>query len=215
MKWFKHDCDMHTDLKIQSLMEKYGLEGYAIWNLFLEMIGKEGKKGKIESQLRWREGLMKIIGWSDNSKLNNIINYMGELNLICSKSLKYGNLYIPKFIKRADDYTLRQLRTNSEQTPNKLHVDKIRIDKIILHYIAEKGWEESIKTNPSLQTDIFKRNVRGAKQLLIVANDDEIAKKTISAMAKEYKEKNLSWTLETVIKHFAEFSIQKPKVKYV
>src|SRR3990167_11404571 len=109
MRWFKHDCDMHTDLKIQTLMEKHGTDGYAIWVICLELLGKEGKKGLLNSKSGWQNGLLKVVGWSDNGKLISILKTMAELNLINPKSLKYGNLYVPKFIKRADDYTMRLL----------------------------------------------------------------------------------------------------------
>ena len=40
MKWFKHDCDMHTDLKVQALYAKHGCEGYIVWIICLELLGK-------------------------------------------------------------------------------------------------------------------------------------------------------------------------------
>ena len=135
-----------------------------------------------------------------------MLNRFGELSLVCGKSLKKGDLYIPKMKEYSDDYT-KYLRRKTEETS--LRIDKIRIDKIILHYIKEQGWEESIQTNPALQGDIYKRNVKPAKQLILVANNDELALKAISTMAETYKSKKLNWTLETVIKHFAEFTIPK------
>ena len=53
---------------------------------------------------------------------------MGELNLCCRKSLKRDELYIPKFKKRADDYTKR-LRRQSEGATDNVLLDKNRIDK--------------------------------------------------------------------------------------
>jgi hypothetical protein len=195
MKWFKHDCDMHTDLKIQNLIEKHGLEGYAIWNLCLEMVGKEGSKGKIDGQLRWRQLISKVAGWSDNGKIDKIINTMASLDLICRKSLKYGNLYIPKFIKRADDYTSRKLRTQSEHPTDKVHLDKI-IDKI--------RKEKRIDNTPDIPLSYFyKRYGKAAKELLMLSGQDvDVACKAIDWVSGWCKEKGLNWELETVNKHF-------------
>jgi len=127
MRWFKHDVDMHTDLKIQNLIEKYGLEGYAIWCLCLEMLGKEGEKGRLDSKTGWLRGLLRITRWSGDvnksTHLENILSCMGKLNLINSNSLKHGHLHIPNFTKRADDYTARKIRTEYEQTSDNVHVD--------------------------------------------------------------------------------------------
>jgi hypothetical protein len=36
--WFKHDNDMRNDLKIKALRRRFGLEGYAIYNMLLEVL---------------------------------------------------------------------------------------------------------------------------------------------------------------------------------
>ena len=205
MKWFQHKTDSHTNLKHREIFSDFGLEGYAFYWICLELIGQQGEKYRLNGSKSWQKAL-KDITKLPQEKLDRMLNKFGELNLICCKSLKKGDLHIPKMREYSDDYT-KYLRRHSEETS--LRLDKIRIDKIILHYIKEQGWEKSIKTNPTLQGDIFKRNVKSAKQLLVIANNDELALKAISAMAKEYSIKNFSWTLETVIKHFAEFT--KPR----
>lgn len=210
MRWFKHDCDMHTDLRILSLLEKHGLEGYAIWVLCLEMVGKEGKKGKLKVELRWQEGLLKVCGWSDKGRLEKIINTLAELRLICPKSLKYGNLYIPKFIKRLDDYERRKLRTLSEQNTPK--TKKVDIDKIIEVYIEQKNWNSLVKENKQMLSDIYKRNCRPAKELLVATNDVKKAELAIKRLSSVFKDKNLSWTLETVLKHLPDILIGKFKM---
>jgi hypothetical protein len=108
MKWFKHDSDMHTDLKVQNLVDKYGFESYGIYNLCLELVAKEGKRCRLNGRLRWRQLILKITQWSDENKLETIISGMAEFRLICPKSLRYGNLYIPNMKKREDEYTQRK-----------------------------------------------------------------------------------------------------------
>ena len=36
--YFPHDADMRNDPKIRALRRKFGLKGYAIWNMFLESL---------------------------------------------------------------------------------------------------------------------------------------------------------------------------------
>ncbi len=135
MRWFKHDCDMHTDLKIQAHLSEHGLEGYAIFNLCLELVGKEGSRGKLMSKTMWQDGLLKVFARSDDGmgkvKLNKILMYLAQIDLISSKSFKYGHLHIPNFTKRIDDYTARQIRTMSEPDTDKVlpDIDKNRTEQ--------------------------------------------------------------------------------------
>lgn len=201
MRWFKHDCDMHTDLKVQILIKKHGVEGYGIYNLCLEMVGQQGKKGKIEGQLRWREAILKMAGWSDNGKLDKIINTMAEVRLICPKSLKYGNLSIPKFIKRADDYTTRKLRTLSEQDTDNVRVDKKRIEKIREEYIKAKGFRLT-----DFSSDDFARTGKAIKTLINKAGGEDT--QVIEAIKWASKQSWCDWTLETVIRRWLSFKSQ-------
>ena len=113
MRWFKHDVDMHTDLKVQTLLERYHGDGYLVWCLCLELLGKEGSKGRLMVDTRWRQGILRVAPWLTEGVLEEILTCLAELRLICSKSFKYGNLYIPTFDKRVDDWTKRKLRSDS------------------------------------------------------------------------------------------------------
>jgi hypothetical protein len=83
-------------------------------------------------------------------------------------------------------------------------IDKNRLDKIILEYIKLQGWEETIKNNALLVTDIYSRNCKPAKQLLLTINNDDLAYDVLRKIAGDYKTKCLNWTLETVLKHLPE-----------
>ena len=208
MKWFKHDTDMHADLKIHILIEKHGLEGYGIWNLCLEMVGQQGKKGRIDGQLRWRQLLLKVAGWSEQGKLDNILSTMAEVKLICPKSFKYGNLFIPKFMKRGDDYTMRKLRSEFGQATNNVHVDKKRteeirkeqIQRIVDEYIKLKDWDNSDKDMVSY---IYKRSVKTAKNLALIAKERDI--EALKWLAGLLNEKGLDWTLDTIVAWLPKF----------
>ena len=215
MKWFKNDCDMHTNLKIQELIEREGAEGYAIWILCLEMVGKEGKKGKIDGQKRWQKGLEKVFQWSGNGKVGKILNTLAEIKLINPKSLNYGNLHIPEFTKRGDDYFRRQLRTKSEQPTEKVPLEEIRR---IIDYIIDKK-RIDIDKNPHLITFSYKRYGRVAKELALISDFNfDVAKQAIDWVAEWCEKKGYSWELETVVKHFlagkqCDFKINKG-IKY-
>jgi len=200
---------MYTDFKIRTLIEKHGLEGYAIWLLCLEFLGKEGekkskegKKWSLNGQTRWKEHLMKVAGWSENGKLESILGTLAELKLICSKSLKYGNLYSPNFKERADEYTRRQLRLISEQTTDNIlldknRIDKNRIDKIRIEYIKLKGWD--IK---NFFPDDFARTAKAIKTLVFKAKGkEELVLEGLAWISKQRYE----WSLETLVKQWAKF----------
>ena len=209
MKWFKHDTDMHNNLKIQELIDREGAEGYAVWNLCLEMVGKEGAKGKIESEKRWQKGIKKVFPRLDEGRITKILKTMAEVRLINSKALNYGNLQVPEFRKRSSDWEIRKLRSENGDTPKNLAVDKIRLDKIRKEYIRLKEW---VVEDKDILSSIIKRTVRPAKSLLLMTKDDELALRAMRWTAAKCKEKGLSWEIETVIKWFPEY--QKYKARF-
>lgn len=220
MKWFKHDCDMHTDLKIQALMEKYKADGYLVWCLCLELVGKEGQRGILNSKSGWQNGLLKVASWLDKGSLEDILKYMVELELINSKSFNYGNLYIPKFVKRADDYTRRQIRTNYGQTTDNVlveenRIDKNRIEEIIREYIRVKNYPTILSNgekDKGLINSIYKRNCKVAKELAVISNGD--IPKVLKVMAwfgGICDKKGLSWSLETILKWYPEYLVRGEK----
>lgn len=216
MRWFKHDVDMHTDFKIRELIEKHGIEGYAIWSLCLELIGKEGVKiskngstkvGRwcLNGQRRWKHHLLNICQWSDEGKLDAILLTLADLGLICSKSLKYGTLYVPNFRNRADDYTSRIVRTVYEQGSDNVHLEQNRTDKIRReemvaiqeHYVEKKGYNREHLTNSD-----WLRFSKGAKLLFLKAGSVEEAKRAIDWVAEQ---SYIDWTIETAVKKFPDY----------
>ena len=207
---------MHTNLKVQELIERSGAEGYALWCLCLEMVGKEGKAGRIDGRKRWQKGIKKVFQWSDEGKVERIINVIAEIGLISSKALKYGNLYIPEYRKRADNWTKRQLRSDYGEGSLRIEenrIDKNIIDKILEVYMKEKGWEKEVKENPSLLSEMYKRNGKAIKQLwLAVDKKTDLACKAIRTLGAWFREIKRDWTLETVLKHLPRGL--KPTCKY-
>jgi len=124
----------------------------------------------------------------------------------------------PKVLFHKDFYTIKEFKSkhnwvfprNSQGTPMELvdksknKIKKERVDRVIEEYIKLRNWGTSVKNNPTLLTDIYKRNGKAAKNLLLLANNDSMAIKAINIMAEDYKPKNLTWTLETVIRHYPD-----------
>jgi hypothetical protein len=183
MKWFKHDTDMCLDLKIREVIHRHGAEGYAIWCLMLELVGREGNSSKVQGTLRWSREIAHLLGWRSDRVIVAVAKTMAELELIDSKSFKYGHLHIPKMEMRVDTYTARKfkqcsnnVRTNFEQTSNNVRVDKTKTrrekntnmsmtkncEDITLHERSKKQSEsgESLislsKQNPELKTALEK-----------------------------------------------------------
>lgn len=209
MKWFKHDSDMHTDLKIQALIQKYGTKGYAVWIVCLELLAKEGHKGRLKAETCWKEGLKNIFWeFSENGKveLDNILFILGDLKLICPKSLKEGDLFISNFKKRADEYTTKVIGIQSRQSPDNVVLDKIRLDKIRIEYIKIKGLDIN-----NFSTDDFGRTAKAIKTLVFKAkdNDDLVVKSLRWASQKGW----CDWTLETIIRKWPDFMKERGRIR--
>ena len=127
MRWFKHDTDASDDIKIKRLEEKFGIEGYSTYFKTLEILGKDGKNGRISFEKypkKWISGRCYI----SEERLSTILKFMGDISLCCPKSLRKNQLYITGFRKRADDYTKRVRRLSEHPTKN-VHLDKNRTEE--------------------------------------------------------------------------------------
>lgn len=78
--YFSHDADMRHDLKIKALRAKFGLDGYAIWCMLLELLCQSDfavfKCSKM--QLELLSGDFGV----DSDKISNVIQYCIELELL-------------------------------------------------------------------------------------------------------------------------------------
>ena len=108
MKWFRHDTNMHTNLKLQGFLDRWKMIGYGVWNLCLEVVGgvvdAKNPKFVVKKTKNWQKYLKKISGISDTT-LNKILEDLAEANLINKKQLQKGHLAIPKMKDKMDEYT--------------------------------------------------------------------------------------------------------------
>ena len=228
VKWFTHDCDMHTDLKIQVLIQREGLEGYAVYNLCLELLGKEGKKGRLDASTNWKNCLLKVCQGGKNffqqpkllspqgrgkvearsdeggdiERLNNVLNTLAELRLIDSKALKYGHLHCKNFMKRADNWTKRQLRSNFGVSTQKVPLHNNTIQYITKQYNTLKGYRlEDYSHNDHLRTRKAISQLRDASQ-----GDEQMIIDCLNYVDNIATQQGWhGWTLETCIKRWQDF----------
>jgi hypothetical protein len=168
MKWFKHFSKMRLDIKIKRLMDKYGIEGYGVYNYVLESISFNLDADKpipeIEENCIDLAKELKI----DTLKLENILKTcieegLFEINpvnqrITCMKMLTHldntlsANPEIKKIL--ANFKKLQEPSINLKQIRlDKIRLDKIRLDKIRLDisskekhmdhvFISKEEWED-------------------------------------------------------------------------
>jgi len=119
MKWFKHESDAYTNLKLQQIIMEFGMDGYGLFWICLELVAQQSANFRLEKDKMWKPVLAKNASIGQK-KTEEILNRFGELNLIDAHSLKRGHLYIPKLAERADEYTASKLRTLSRHSPDTL-----------------------------------------------------------------------------------------------
>lgn len=207
MKWFKHDTDASDDIKIKRLEEEFKNDGYAVFFKTLEVIGKEGVKGRISFEKYPKKWLSQQCHVSEE-KIQEIYTKMAGIGLINRKSFNRGVLHIPNFAQRADNYS-KYIRRDFEANSNQLNVEKNRIeknriDKIIEKFVELKGWSEITKDKKEMVNSIYKRHCRPAKELALISeNNDGLA--AMEWFAGVANKKNFNWTIETIIKWFPEW----------
>ena len=142
MKWFEHHTDSHNNVKFLPVLEKYGTEGYGLYWLCLELVGREGHDFCIKKDKSWLLYLKKVSGLEEN-KIKEILECLTENNLIDKKALNRGELYTPKLQERLDQYTKRVRSRYGQSTDNVPLQDKT------IHNKTEQS--SSLKKKPYFQ----------------------------------------------------------------
>ena len=53
MKWFRHNSDSYSNLKIQELIGEHGIEGYGVWWICCELVAQQGEKFSLKNTKNW------------------------------------------------------------------------------------------------------------------------------------------------------------------
>lgn len=127
MKWFKHETDAHSNLKLQNVIDTYGLEAYGYYWMCVELVAMQSENFQLKAEKNWKNYLKKLSGLTPD-KQEPYLQLFADTNLIDKKSLSKGTLYIPKLEERQDDYTKKVRRKYGQDTDN-VHLEEKRIEK--------------------------------------------------------------------------------------
>ena len=117
MKWFKHETDAHMSMKLQSVVEKFGVGGLGYYWSLVELVGKNGENYRISFKKDWKTHLKKFLN-IELEVQSMYLEYFSDIGLIEKKALNKGDLYIPKLAERSDDYTNKVKRKSVHGTDN-------------------------------------------------------------------------------------------------
>ena len=123
MEYFPHDNKMRNDRKIKALRAKYGLEGYAVYNMLLETL--------CEADLliiEWNDVEIELISGDlmvDSDTLTGITEYLCKINLLKRVN---GWLFCPQLDKRSEVVFKKRIRDlDSLRSGNGVNVAEIGI----------------------------------------------------------------------------------------
>jgi len=127
MKWFKHESDSHSNIKLQAVIDKLGISAYGYYWACVELVANQGENFRLKRDKRWEMHLKKMLNITPEEQKKYLI-VLAKQNLIDKESLKRGELYIPKLKERCDEYTTK-LRRKSGQSPDNVPLEEKRRDK--------------------------------------------------------------------------------------
>jgi len=116
--YFSHDTGMRNDLKIKAIRRKFGLTGYAVWCMLLEVITDSEN-----IEMEYNEDQLELISADfdiDTDKLSLIIQYAIQLRILVVEN---GFIFSETLKKRLDSLFLKRKqqleRFSSTKTQNK------------------------------------------------------------------------------------------------
>lgn len=180
MKWFKHESDAHTNMKLQALIDKLGVAGYGYYWACVELVANQGGDTfRVTKDKHWEQHLKKMLSMEPSEQKKFLI-VLANHNLIDLKALKNGDLYIPKLEERCDEYTEKKKRNNkvgrvSGQGRDNVGLEEKRRDK--------NRREENITASPSYLSKIPEKDLEEFYQRF------DCSKKAIISKAEDL----LSW----------------------
>lgn len=117
MRWFKHLTSARHDEAMAELLDEFGAEGYGMWWIILEMIGRQMDK---TNKCSARYSLKK---WSkacivSTKKFQKVVSFLSKLEKLsiktCQKNSNFLIIECPNLLKFRDEYSKK-----SRQAPDK------------------------------------------------------------------------------------------------
>ena len=137
----------------------------------------------------------------------------------CQESLQGVSRKLTKPVKKVDTIIIhKNINNNTNKLPKKTTKIKTKLQETIDYYFKLKGWkyETDDPTEKEKMKIRYKRNLRDAKELLVMCDQD-----VPKATAKIFKLKgwathnNCSWNLGTVVKRFDEDNFKADKTEFI
>ena len=187
MDYFSHDNKMRNDRKIKALRAKFGLQGYAVFNMFLELL--------CEAELlviEWNEMERELISGDFGlpaDELEEITNYLVHIDLLQRSN---GWLYCENLDKRSDNVFDKRTR----------NLDSLRIENGV--NIAE--------THVSI-AESTQSKVKNSKEEKSIGLPDDEFKEVIEEWLQYKKEKGQAYKpkgLKEFISHIRKISNNNP-----
>jgi hypothetical protein len=197
MKWFKHYSDASDDDFIESLEEKFGLEGYARWWKILEIIAKGMDKNPSDPTAshpmqKWcsllRAKPKVLLSFLEHSGNKSRMKWKQNGNII--------EISVPNLLKIRDEYTRKSGHTPDKLPAKKKETEKERIYDVVIGAREVKTHEKNdfeiiynfgCELFPSLAT----RNTSSIQKWLSAGFNPTL---DIIATIKNHKGKNIgSW----------------------
>lgn len=158
--YFSHDVNMNHDIKIKLLKAKYGLTGYAIYNLLLEDIYKQGYYLEINEDYI-------LIFCSENSidteSFNNILEFMLSRSLF--SEVIYSNHRV---------LTSKRIQENYLEATYKRKYNNVILDIYSVNSELTTIKSELTKVNDGLNTQskVKESKVNKSKELTLFINSE-------------------------------------------
>ncbi len=114
--------------------------------------------------------------------------------------------YLPNLpnLPNLPDHAAAAANAGTPSNPQKKELTTVQ--KIVLAYKVTKGFKKDDKGWDALN---FKRFTKSAKQLVDYFKEPKLAVQCIVELADKFNEKNLDWTLETIVKHAADWKAKE------
>ena len=129
MRWFKHLTDAADDEKLADILTEFGPEGFGVWWLLCEVVGKQmDNTERCEASYSLEHWARKL--YISKRKASSFLKVFSEKNLIFlsyDESNCIGKIIVkvPNMLKFRDEYSKKSGQT-PDKHPDKLHT-KIQI----------------------------------------------------------------------------------------
>lgn len=158
--YFPHDRDMRNHRKVKALRNKFGILGYAIWNLLLEYLtgidGNEFENAEIEYELMSGD-----FGVSA-TEIRDVVDYCIRLELLFDKN---GFIYSPSLDKnlstvyekrrQAKELSAKQLRKNGKFSTDITAPTVVSVTEMPQSKVNKSKEEETIQKEATPQSEQF------------------------------------------------------------